>query len=45
MKQQMEKKGDGYTDDTTFYLIAENVGDDTIVIYAAVERYRCYDEQ
>ena len=45
MKQEAEFKGDGYTDNCTFYLIGENVGDGSIVIYAAVERYRCYDEQ
>ena len=45
MKQEAEFQGEGFKDTATFYLIGENLGDGSIAIYGAIERYRCYDEQ
>ena len=45
LSQELEYKGDGYTDMVTVYIISEDMGEENIGIYMTVEIKRCYDEQ
>ena len=45
LSQELEYKGDGYTDMVTVYIISEDMGEENIGIYMTVDIKRCYDEQ